>query len=411
MKPNQKKWPLLVLLVVLSLFACAFSPTAGFEGLMRGMEGQSQGDTVTISREEYEQLKRYAELEEIRQIANLYFYQDTDEEKMLDYAAYGMLSALGDPYTFYYTPEDYKALWEDDEGDYAGIGLQITTNYQTGLCTVSRVFLDSPALAAGLRKGDILRVVEDIEVNPTTIMEAVDIMRGEIGQYVNLTVERGGEMLDFRVVRAQVHVNWVNSCMLNDNIGYICLYDFSGDCAETFKTHLKSLEKQGAQALILDLRDNPGGWLDDANAIADMFLDKGTLATLHYKDGTTESYLTHKGVETELPLVVLLNENSASSSEVLSGALQDRGRATVVGVQSFGKGIVQVVLEVGQRGAGLQVTIASYRTPNGNEVHNIGITPDIVAEMPEGDNGMYDLGDMNDPQLMVAYETALDLIQ
>lgn len=414
MKDTQKKWIAGFLLAAVFFCASAFSPTSGTDGLLKftsGGNADNAGDTVTISREEYERLKQYAELEEIRQMVDSYYYQDADEQKMLDYAAYGMLSALEDPYTFYYTPEAFAELWEDDEGEYAGVGLQITTNYQTDLCTISRVFLDSPALEAGLRKGDILRRVEDIEVNSANIQDAVDIMRGKIGEYVNLTVERSGEMLDFRVVRAQVHVNWVNSCMLDDQIGYICLYDFSGDCADTFRNHLKKLEENGAKALVLDLRDNPGGWLDDANAIADMFLDKGVLATLHYKDGSTESYTTGRGVETELPLVVLLNENSASSSEVLSGALQDRGRATIVGVQSYGKGIVQVVLEVGDRGAGLQMTIASYRTPNGNEVHKIGITPDIAAELPEGDVGMYELGDLNDAQLQVAYQTALDMVK
>ena len=392
-----------MLLAAVLLLISAFSPTSATEGL------SGSGDTVTISREEYEQLQRYAELEEIRELVEAYYYQDADEEKMLDYAAYGMLSALDDPYTFYYTPEAYEELWEDDEGDYAGIGLQITTYYETDQCIISRVFLNSPALEAGMRKGDILRWVEDIEVNSSTINDAVDVMRGQIGEPVSVTVERGGEMLTFSVVRAQVHVNWVNSCMLDDEIGYLCLYDFSGDCAETFQTHLESLIDSGAKALILDLRDNPGGWVDDANSIGNLFLDEGVLATVHYKDGTIETMTTNKNVATDLPLVVLINENSASSSEILSGALQDRGRATVVGVQSYGKGIIQVVLDIGSRGAGMQMTIASYQTPNGNEVHKIGITPDIVAELPEDDDGMYDFGDLNDPQLQVAYETALEM--
>ena len=405
---SKKRFKLmcLTLMVLLLLTGCALLPTT-ISDLAAGMD-----DTVTISRAEYERLQRYAELDEIWQIVEQYYYQEPDTQAMLDGAEMGLLYGLGDPYTYYYTPDQYAQLWADDEGEYAGIGIQIMGNYATGLCTISRVFLDSPALDAGLRKGDVLTRVEDIDVVTTTLQDAVNIMRGEPGTPVNVQVQRGDQLLDFVVDRAVVHVNWVNSCMLDGDVGYISLYEFSGDCSPSFAVHLDNLMSQGAKALVIDLRDNPGGWVDDAQKVADMFLEEGNVASLVYRDGTTELYTTTTdGKENPIPLVVLVNEYSASASEILAGALQDRGRATIVGTQTFGKGVVQYVLPVGTRGAGMQLTVAQYYTPNGNEVHKVGITPDIEAALPEGDTTMYDIGDLDDAQLKKAYEVALDLIE
>ena len=404
---SKKRFKLmcLTLMVLLLLTGCALLPTT-ISDLATGMD-----DTVTISRAEYERLQRYAELDEIWQIVEQYYYQEPDTQAMLDGAEMGLLYGLGDPYTYYYTPDQYAQLWADDEGEYAGIGIQIMGNYATGLCTISRVFLDSPALDAGLRKGDVLTRVEDIDVVTTTLQDAVNIMRGEPGTPVNVQVQRGDQLLDFVVDRAVVHVNWVNSCMLDGDVGYISLYEFSGDCSPSFAVHLDNLMSQGAKALVIDLRDNPGGWVDDAQKVADMFLEEGNVASLVYRDGTTELYTTTTdGKENPIPLVVLVNEYSASASEILAGALQDRGRATIVGTQTFGKGVVQYVLPVGTRGAGMQLTVAQYYTPNGNEVHKVGITPDIEATLPEGDTTMYDIGDLNDAQLRKAYEVALEMI-
>ena len=405
---SKKRFKLmcLTLMVLLLLTGCALLPTT-ISDLATGMD-----DTVTISRAEYERLQRYAELDEIWQIVEQYYYQEPDTQAMLDGAEMGLLYGLGDPYTYYYTPDQYAQLWADDEGEYAGIGIQIMGDYATGLCTISRVFLDSPALDAGLRKGDVLTRVEDIDVVTTTLQDAVNIMRGEPGTPVNVQVQRGDQLLDFVVDRAVVHVNWVNSCMLDGDVGYISLYEFSGDCSPSFAVHLDNLMSQGAKALVIDLRDNPGGWVDDAQKVADMFLEEGNVASLVYRDGTTELYTTTTdGKENPIPLVVLVNEYSASASDILAGALQDRGRATIVGTQTFGKGVVQYVLPVGTRGAGMQLTVAQYYTPNGNEVHKVGITPDIEATLPEGDTTMYDIGDLDDAQLKKAYEVALDLIE
>ena len=221
-------------------------------------------------------------------VVDAYYYQDANEQDMLDGAASGLLYGLGDPYTFYYTAEDYAELWEEDEGNYAGVGIQISGSYLTGDCTISRVFDNSPAREAGIHKGDILRKVDDLDVTVYTLNDAVDIMRGHPGEPVTLVVERNGEELTFTVNRAQVNVNWVESGMLTEDVGYIRLYEFSGDCATQVDAALADIVAKGAGGLILDLRDNPGGWMSDAVSIADHFLDEGPVCYLEYKDGTRE---------------------------------------------------------------------------------------------------------------------------
>ena len=406
---TRKKLSLLLclLLALCLLGSCAYLPFEGLSDMNAAADdGDLQaldGDTVILSREDYERYKQFDTLLELMDIVDVNFYEDADENAMLEGAAQGLLAALGDPYTFYYTPEDYASMWEDDEGEYAGVGMQISASYVTGICTISRVFDNGPAKEAGVHKGDILYQVEDLYVDAYNLQEAVDIMRGTPGTDVVVKFLRNGEELTFTMTRAQINVNRVDAMMLTDDIGYIFLYEFAGDCAAKFETALNSLLEQGAKGLIIDLRDNPGGWVNDAESIGDLFLDKGTLCYLEYKDGQREYYRTTDG-RTDIPLVVLVNENSASSSEILTGALKDRADATVVGVQSYGKGIVQVVVPVGSNGAGMQLTVAQYYTPNGNAVHKIGITPDVVVELPEGDNGMYEFGDLADPQLSRALE-------
>lgn len=408
---TMKKKLMLFLALVLTaalLGSCAYLPVEGLTSLISSGDGSTvqisdDGETVTISREQYERYQQFDQLLDMIDIADANFYEEIDVEAMLEGAAAGLLSGLGDPYTFYYTPEDYAKLWEDDEGEYAGVGIQIGASYLTGICTITRVFDNGPAREAGVLKGDILyRVGDDLYVDAYNLQDAVDIMRGTPGTDVDVTFLRNGEELTFTLTRANITVNRVESGMLSDQVGYIYLYEFAGDCAAMFAEKLDELVAQGAQGLIIDLRDNPGGWVDDAQSIADLFLDAGVVCYLEYKDGTRQYYRTKDGKQ-ELPLVILINENSASSSEILTGCLKDRAGATVVGVQSYGKGIVQSVIPL-ENGAGFQMTIAQYYTPNGNAVHKIGITPDVEMALPEGDIGMYAFGDLSDVQLAKALE-------
>ena len=398
-------------LMVLSLLAalallggCAYLPVMTGHSTETTAVTSSADGTVTISAEEY---ARYQKLDELLEIMNYMendYYKELDEQTLLDGAAYGMTLAAGDPYTFYYTPEDYASMWSDDTGEYEGVGMQITANNTTGVCTISRVFKDSPADKAGVQRGDILyRVGDDMLVTSANLDDAVALIRGEPGTTADVTFLRGEEEIRMEIPRAAIKENWVDSAMLEDSIGYIVVYEFSSGVAAEFTTALEELQKQGIRGLIIDLRDNPGGWVDQADTIADLFLDKGVMTTLSYRSGATYNYYTTDG-KTDIPLVILINENSASASEMLTGALQDRAGATAVGVTSYGKGIVQDVVDIGSRGAGMQLTIAEYLTPNGRHIHGVGIEPDVESPLPEGDNGDYGLADPDDPQLNQAIE-------
>ena len=408
----KKKWMLALCLGLAAclLAGCTFIPFTSLNSLYRQSASvalSEDGETVTIPRELYERYAQFDELLDLLDTVDYYYYKEPDITSMLQGASAGLLAGLEDPYTFYYTPEAWTQMWEDDEGEYAGVGILISSNYKTGICTISRVFKGSPAEAAGVQRGDILyRVGEDLYVVPETLQDAVDIMRGTPGTDVDVTFQRGGEELTFTLTRAIINVNQVESAMLTEDIGLIAMYEFSGKCDEEFEAALNNLVAQGAKGLIIDLRDNPGGWVDAAQHIGDLFLDEGDLCYLVYRDGEEDHCYPTKNGKVEMPLVMLVNENSASASEILTGALRDRAGATVVGVNTYGKGIVQAVLPVGQEGAGFQLTIAEYFTPNGNAVHQVGLAPDVEIPLEEGDNGGYDFADKeNDPQLKKALET------
>jgi len=416
-----------LMITAMLLCACSMIPVSTLEALYRpsaesvitsgdptAAPTEDTGDNVTISREEYEKYRKFSEVYDLYDIANQTFYQETDPDKMVEYAARGVLAGLDDPYTFYYNPKEFEEMWKDDEGNYVGIGVLISSNMTTQICTISRVFKGSPAEEAGVQRGDILyKVGDDLFVTASNLQEAVDIMRGVPGTDVDVTFLRNEEEITFTITRKEINVNQIESKMLDSEIGYIALYEFAGNCDKEFETALNQLVSQGAKAIIIDLRDNPGGWVDQAQHIADLFMDEGELCYLKYRDGLEhhEDYPTKNG-KVDVQLTILINENSASSSEILTGALRDCANASVVGVKSFGKGIIQGVYPIGDKGAGFQMTIAQYFTPSGQAVHKEGIMPEYIVELPEGDNGMYEFADTeNDVQLKKAIEVTKGKLQ
>ena len=402
----------LTLAVMLTLTGCTYllmDFTKGDTNAPSSNATAETGETVSISKSEYEALKKLETAAQLMQLVEENFYKDVEEGVMENGAAQGLLQSLGDPYTFFYNAEAFAALWEEDKGEYEGIGIQIAADYETGVCTIVRVFDPSPAMEAGVRKGDVLHQVEDIMVNSLTLEQAVDTMRGEPGTKVNVVFLRNGEELPMSIERRKIVANRLEHTMLTDTIGLVALFQFADNSSEQFKAAVEDLIEKGAKGIMIDLRDNPGGWVDDAATMGDLFLDEGILSYLQYKDGEKEYYRTKNG-KYDTQLVILVNGHSASSSEILAGALQERANATVVGTQTFGKGVVQVVLPVGQEGAGAQITVAQYYMPSGKEVHGIGITPDIVFEdiVEEGQPyPVYDFGSLEDPWL----KQALDVME
>ena len=399
-------------ILALTMLCSSVSALAVGDGLFSFFNNRD--DEVTISKEEYDSLNQFAKLKEIMDVVDIYFYEEPDKDKMLEYAIWGMLQGLGDNYTFYYNPERWKQLWDDDEGSYAGVGIQMMANFNDNTVTISRVFKNTPAEEAGLKKGDHLSRVDDLTVTAETMSDAANLMRGKEAETVEIEVVRRGENIVLTVGRRQIQVNWVEHTMMDDQVGLIVLYDFAGDCVTGFSDALKELREQGATSLIVDLRDNGGGWVDEAEKIADLFLDKQLLFYAEDRFGHRNENYTTDGKD-DIPLVIMINGNSASSSEILAGSLRAAGRATLVGTKSYGKGIMQYVVPLnGTNGQedGMQVTFAQYFMPDGQVVHKVGLTPDVEVEMPEELIGEYfELGDMNDPQLKTAWEEAVRIAE
>ena len=403
----MKKKTLVVLLTVLLAVTAAVGAHAS------GMFDFSfeKKDTVTISQAEYDRLKKYSAMDELMQYIDAWYLEETDQQKLLDYAAKGMMAALGDPYSVYYTASEWKTMWDDDEGIYVGIGIELMSKAESTAVTITRVFKGGPAEAAGVRRGDVLVRVEDLEVNMFTMQDAVNIMRGTEGEEVEIEVLRDGQYIPLRMKRATITINRTEYTMLKDSVGLIALHEFAGESAKEFTAAYEDLKAKGAQSLIIDLRNNGGGWVDDAVKIADIFLDEGILAYATDRHNTREDFNTTAGKD-DIPLVILVDGGSASSSEILSGGLQDLGRATVVGTKTFGKGIIQAVIPLSNNQGGFALTYAQFFTPSGKEVHKVGITPDILSEMPEEMLDRYfDLGDMEDPQLQAAWNAAKGLTE
>lgn len=371
-------------------------------------------------------------LETLELLVDRYFLfdEDVDREQMEAGIYKGMLAGLEDPYTVYYTQEEYESLTEETEGVYCGIGVLVSQNISSGLITVLRVFQGSPAEEAGMKKGDILYKVGDVE---TADME-LDVLvqqeiRGEEGTYVDITVLRDGEMVDLHIQRRIVEVTTVESQMLENNIGYIMVTQFEVVTGEQFQSAVDELQRQGMEGLIIDLRDNPGGVLDAVVEMAAYILpeDKldGTLVSTSDKNGKGDRYYSEGGKicfesdtgqsdprypkkdghEVDIPMVVLINGNSASASEVFAGALRDYGSAKLVGTTSFGKGIVQTVVQL-EDGSAVKMTVSHYYTPGGVDLHKKGLEPDIEIEqeIPEDLVGALEIPLDRDNQVQKAIE-------
>ena len=399
----------LTVILLLALISSVIIVTANASNIFDILSKSQK--TVTIPQEEYERLSRYKKMDDIMRYIETWYIEEPDTDKMIENAIDGLLYALDDPYTYYFNSEEWEQMKEDDVGEYGGIGIEMLGNREDYSVTITRVFKDTPAERAGVLKGDVLVRVEDLEVNFYSMQNAVNIMRGTVDETVEIEVKRGEEYLTFNIPRATIHVNRVESTMLDDQVGLIVLYAFAGESEKEFMAALDALENQGAKALIVDLRDNGGGWVESARQIADLFLDDGILFYTQDRSGYQEKTDMKPGKD-DIPLVFLINENTASSSEILSGGLHDRGRATLVGVQSYGKGIVQAVIPLDDDTDGFQMTVEEYFLPSGAKVHKVGLTPDIISEMPEELKSVYfALGDLADPQLKDAWNAAKELIK
>ena len=310
----------------------------------------------------------------------------------------GLFESLGDAYSCYFTPEEYQQLKEDTQGVYFGIGAYVSTDVETGAAVISGVIKNSPAEAAELMEGDIISKVDGEDMAGLELDEVVSHIRGPEGTKVTLTLIRNGEALEVELTRAQVNTPTVESEMKEDGIGYLQITEFDDVTINQFTENLNSLKEQGMKGLIIDLRGNPGGSVTTVCAVAEQLLPEGLIFYMEDKKGERTEY-TCKGADFDIPLVVLVNEYSASASEILSGAIKDAGIGKLVGKRTYGKGIVQNVIGLDD-GSAIKLTIANYYTRNGNDIHLKGIEPDVEVEL---DTDAY-LEDKTDTQLDKAVE-------
>ncbi len=315
-------------------------------------------------------------LEEVVEYYYLNEYSATDLENGI---YRGMLDELGDPYTVYFTPDEFTSFMESMNGSYCGIGVMVQQNPDTKVITIVRVFKTGPSAAAGVRAGDIIVAVDGTDVTSMMLDNVVSMIRGEEGTSVSVTLMRGDERTDYTMNRAVVEVDTVMYTMLDGGIGYVSVLEFDDVTDEQYSEALNDLLSQGMQSLIVDLRDNPGGSLDTVCNMVNRMVSGGTIVYTEDKYGNVQTETANDAESFDLPVAILVNGNSASASEVYTGAMRDHEKATVIGTTTFGKGIVQSLIPLND-GSAVKVTVSKYFTPSGVCIHGTGITPDIEVE-------------------------------
>lgn len=399
---------LAIVAAICAVFAVAsvsVSLTMALQNASAGVESPLH----VITQQEYETAQRYARLEEVYQRLMGEYYKELDSDTLVQGAIDGMMESVGDPYTFYYTPEDLAKMYEDHNGQYCGVGMLVSSDKQ-GRLVVLRVFKNSPAQTAGLLPGDVILSADGEAVSAETtetMSMATARIKGEAGTYVRLSVLRKEQTLELDIERNNVSVNRVEYQILDGNVGYLVLYEFFGDAVSGVREALNAFEEAGVRGVIFDVRSNTGGQLDICLDICDMVLPEGLIVYTEDRNGRRENYYSNAD-RCEIPMVVLVNEMSASASEIFAASIQDYGVAKIVGTKTFGKGIVQTQYEFPSDGAGMQLTTSRYFTPKGRSIHGEGVTPDVVVEMNDSYDASIYAPDMNnDNQLKTAYDVLL----
>jgi len=342
----------------------------------------------------------------VRGILKSEYYLNVDENKLLEGAIAGMVESLGDPYTAYYSKDEWQMYSESIAGSYVGIGVSVSLG-EDNLVTVVEPFEGSPASEAGMKKGDKIIKVDGKDVRGIKDADTVvNMIRGPEGTNVKITVYRSsnGEVLEFDLTRRKIKVENIESRMLEDGIGYIRIIKFDSEIADYFNQHLEKLIKSGMKALVIDVRDNPGGYYDQVVKICDRLLPEGVIVYTEDKYQRRDIKRSD-AAELNMPISVLINGNSASASEILAGAIKDHKKGILVGTKTFGKGLVQASTTLDD-GSGLKVTIARYFTPSGVCIHGEGIKPNIEIDVPEEykDTPVSSIPPEKDVQLKIAVE-------
>lgn len=336
------------------------------------------GNKVVIPRDLYESYKKYNKLIGLEQIVEGDFYKEVSEDDLVQGSIKGMFSGLGDIYSQYYTKEEFESLKEQTSGSFVGIGVYISPTSDDDYITIIAPIEGSPAEKGGIKAGDKIIKVDDQNVYANDSDKAISMIKGKAGTEVKLTLKRGEEELDLKIKREEIISKSVDSKVLEDGIGYIKITSFNENTYKEFTEALSNLKKQNIKGLALDLRNNPGGLLDICSEIADDLIGEGTIVYTKDNKGDKE-YIKSDSNKLGLPIAVLVNEGSASASEILTAAIVDNNEGIAIGTTTFGKGLVQSVREL-KDGTGYKLTTAQYFTPNDNYIHGKGIEPKIIEK-------------------------------
>ena len=394
---TQRIYKMIMLVLIVIIVTSLVTAFTTYQYLSNNGISYSKVNTTSLEGLEYTLSQFRSELEKK-------YIGEINDEELIEGAVKGYVDALGDPYTTYYTKKEIKTIMEETNGNFVGIGVYMTKDLEKNAILIIKPIENSPAEKAGILPGDLITKVDDVEYTGDKLEEASNKIRGEEGTKVKLEIYRNGETKTFELTRTKVVVSHVTTKVLNNDIGYIAISDFEGECASEFETKYKQLEKQGIKKLIIDIRNNGGGIVDEALKIANMLVDKDStlLITKDKSDKEEITKATEKPI-INMPTVVLVNGYSASASEILAGALKDNGKATLVGTKTYGKGIIQELHQLSD-GSGLKITVSEYYTPNHNAIHKIGITPDVEIDLSEDVKQQTTIQEKDDNQLQKAIE-------
>lgn len=348
-----------------------------------------------------------AQLTKFRTIIDKYYLGEIDEEKLKEGAIKGYIEGLDDPYTEYISKEDMEDYTNDLMGNFVGIGIYMSKNTDKNMIEVISPIKNSPAQEAGIQPGDLIKSVDGVTYTAEDLTTVSSKIKGEEGSTVKLEVLRGEQTLTFEINRATIKINQVEGEVLENNIGYIEIPSFDEDTSNDFKSKFEELKKQNIKSLIIDLRNNGGGIVKEALNIADYITDKDSILLYTVdKNNKEEVEKSKNNPIINMQIVILVNENTASSSEILAGALKDLGKATIVGTKTYGKGVIQELLTLAD-GSGIKITSEEYQTPNRNKINKVGIEPDEIVKLPDTVKNVLQVEKIQDTQL----QKAIDLLK
>lgn len=400
---EQKKYRIyrVIMLVILVVFITFMITSIGFYQYF--VKGKSLNKYLTLmTSNESKDISQT--IDTYKSLIDKYFLGDVDESKLKEGAIKGYIEGLNDPYTEYISKEDMDSYLEDTKGNFVGIGIYMVKDEKTNKIKVLSPIKNSPAEKAGIQPGDLILTVDGVEYSGDDLTVISTKIKGEKDTSVKLQIQRNNEKMDFEIKRENIIVNPVEGEVLDNNIGYIEFSSFDENTSEQFKSEFEKLKDKGINSLIIDLRNNGGGIVDEALKIADYIADKDSVLLYEVDKNDKE---TVKKSENEpiinMPIVILTNGNTASSSEILAGALKDLGKAKTVGTKTYGKGIIQQILTLPD-GSGLKITTEKYLTPNKTAIHKVGISPDEEVELPSDIDNVLNVEKEKDTQLQKAIE-------